>query len=227
MPNSKYKILKIRNYDWKKLFFELIVVFLGVTAGFLLNNWQLEKQDERLEEKYLNSFLEDVNANISDLESLIESDSVWLSLARPKLMEIKAGTITLDSATSTLRMIVNISKSGLQSGTYENITNSGSLNIIGDYNLRKQIVDYHDAISGVGFIEDYFYQYFGDFVMPFIFSNFSVLRGQFSNPRIIKDIQFQNVIAGYYSMIQQRKKAYEGLLEKSYQLQKSLEPPIE
>ncbi len=227
MSNTNNHILKIKNYDWRKLFFELLVVFLGVTAGFLLNNWQMEKQDERLEKKYINSFLEDVNTNITELRSLVESDSVWLSLAKPKLVEIQSGTITLDSAISSVKMIANISKSGLQTGTYENITNSGSLNIIRDYNLRKQIVEYYNTISGVGFIENYFYEYFSDFVMPFVFSNFSVLSGRFSDPQVIHSIQFQNVIAGYFSMVQQRKKAYEGLLEKSYLLLKSLEQAIE
>lgn len=48
MEKIKSKFPKIREYDWKKLFFELIVVFLGVTAGFLLNNWQLDKKDKQL-----------------------------------------------------------------------------------------------------------------------------------------------------------------------------------
>ncbi len=89
MVKSKNKIQKIRDYDWKKLFFELIVVFLGVKAGFLLNNWQLEKQDELLEKKYMNGFLQDVNTNITELKTAIKSDSLWLNRAKPKLMRIK------------------------------------------------------------------------------------------------------------------------------------------
>ncbi len=196
MVKSKNKIQKIRDYDWKKLFFELIVVFLGVTAGFLLNNWQLEKQDELLEKKYMNGFLQDVNTNIAELKTAIESDSLWLNRAKPKLMRIQKGTITVDSANSVIKLIIAISNAGTQTGTYEDITNSGNLNIIQDFNMKKQIVDYHVAIAGVEFIDDYFYQYFGDFVMPFIFSNFSVLIGKLDNPEVIKTIQFANVIAG-------------------------------
>ena len=222
MEKSKNKIQKIRDYDWKKLFLELVVVFLGVTAGFLLNNWQLEKQDERLEKKYMNGFLQDVNMNIAELKTAIESDSLWLSRAKPKLITIQKGTITVDSANSVIKQIIFISKVGIQTGTYEDITNSGNLNIISDYNLKKLIVDYHVAISGVEFIDDYFYKYFGDFVMPFIFSNFSVLEGILDNPAIIKQSQFANIIAGYYSMVQQRKSAYEGLLLKSNSLREDL-----
>ena len=222
MVTSKIKFQKIRNYDWKKLFFELVVVFLGVTAGFLLNNWRLDQQNEQLEKKYMNGFLEDVNTNITDLETAIESDSLWLNRTKPILATIQKGTITVDSANNVIKLIAEISKADIQSGTYEDITNSGNLNIISDYNLKKQIVDYHVAISGVEFIDNYFYQYFSDFVMPFIFSNFSVLNGTLDKPGIIKTNQFANVIAGYFSMVQQRKSAYEGLLEKSYSLRDEL-----
>jgi hypothetical protein len=135
---------------------------------------------------------------------------------------IQQGVITVDSANSVIKLIANIAKVDIQNGTYEDITNSGNLNIISDYNLKKQIVDYHVAISGVEFIDNYFYQYFSSFVMPFIFSNFSVLNGTLDKPGIIKTNQFANVIAGYFSMVQQRKTAYEGLLEKSYSLRDQL-----
>ncbi len=153
MEKSKNKIQKIRDYDWKKLFFELVVVFLGVTAGFLLNNRQLEKQDERLKIKYMNGFLQDVTTNITELKTSIESDSLWLNRVKPKLITIQKGTITVDSANAVIKQIISISKVGIQTGTYEDITNSGNLNIISDYNLKKQIVDYHVAISGVEFIQ--------------------------------------------------------------------------
>lgn len=41
MKKLSYKFLKPNNYNWQKLSLELIVVFLGVTAGFLLNNWRM------------------------------------------------------------------------------------------------------------------------------------------------------------------------------------------
>ena len=64
MQRSKIELPKMASYDWKKLFFELIVVFLGVTAGFLLNNWRIQKDAQSTEEKYLSGFHQDVVMNI-------------------------------------------------------------------------------------------------------------------------------------------------------------------
>ena len=223
MAHTKIKLQKIREYDWRKLFFELIVVFLGVTAGFLLNSWHLQKQDQKLEQKYISGFLQDVKTNSDELEKSISSDSLWLNQVLPQIELVKAGTITVDSANAILIKIASISKIEFQTSTYEDITNSGKLNIINDFEMRKKIVDYHVALSGVNFIDGYFYSYFSDFVMPFIFSNFSVLDGQLANFEAIKTTQFSNVIAGYISMVQQRKAAYEDVLEKSITLTAELE----
>jgi len=219
LSKQKSNSSKLDNIPWKKLFFELIVVFLGVTAGFLLNDWQLQSKDSLLEQKYKSDFLKEVNTNITILNSAIESDSLWLNDAEPKLLEIEKGTISIDSANSIIKQIIQISRVTLHTSTYENITNSGNFNLLEDYNLRKQIVDYHIAISGVGFIDDYFYQYFNNFVMPFVFKKFRVLKSELDNPTTIKTNQFENVITGYYSIVQQRKIAYEDLLQKSNELQ--------
>jgi ribosomal protein S17E len=223
MAKSTSKHQKKSHTNWKQLFFELIVVFLGVTAGFLLNNWQLAQQDQKLEQKYLNSFLEDVNSNITELEKSVDVDSLWLERVMPQLILLRDNSFEPDSAASLIKGIVQISRAGIQKGTYQAITNSGNLNIITNYALKKQIVDYHQAINSVEFIDDYFYQYFNDFVMPFVFTNFSVLKEKLTNPIVIKTVEFENVIAGYASMVQQRKDAYQDLLEKSYELKTELE----
>jgi len=222
MPNAE---IKSYAHDWKRLFLELLVVFLGVTAGFLLNSWQLERQDEDIANKYMDGFLHDVNANIVGFEEAIAEDSLWLIYTTPSLRSIQNGSVSVDSANVVLKQIVSISSLEFQTSTYEDITNSGKLNIISDYDLKKQIVDYHVTILGVGFIDDYFYDFFNDFSMPFIFSNFSVLNGRLAVPEIRNSIEFANVIAGYYSMVQQRQSAYQKLLDESHALKSYLKDP--
>ena len=79
MSAVKNTFHKIINYEWGKLFFELVVVFLGVTAGFVLNNFRMEQEEKKLEDKYLESFLQDVEFDIPALENAVRTDSVWLA----------------------------------------------------------------------------------------------------------------------------------------------------
>jgi len=222
MAAIKNTLHKIKNYEWGKLFFELIVVFLGVTGGFLLNNWRMEQEERVLEEKYLSSFLQDVNYDIPELENAIKTDSIWLAKAKPFLGTILNKNIKIDSAQIIIKMIVTISKIDAHSSTYEEISNSGNLNIISDFELKAQIVDYYLALGGVGFIDDYFHKYFSDFVMPFILTEYSVLTGEFNNENVINTVRFSNLVAGYYSLVQQRIDAYTSLLDDCYLLRDEL-----
>lgn len=65
---SKLKKVRLGEVNWTALLLEMVVVFLGVTAGFLLNSWQSERADRELEQKYIADFIDDVNGNIDDLE---------------------------------------------------------------------------------------------------------------------------------------------------------------
>ncbi len=65
------KTKSIKQKKWMHYLLELLVVFIGVTAGFLLNNWREDNAELNLEKKYLESFYADVTADAIDLDSLI------------------------------------------------------------------------------------------------------------------------------------------------------------
>ena len=96
--------------NWKKLFLELLVVFFGVTGGFLLNNWQISNQEAKLEQTYLIGFKEDAEKNRIELETSLKKDSLWIAKAKPLLKSCQEKNISLDSAKSIIKLIINISK---------------------------------------------------------------------------------------------------------------------
>jgi hypothetical protein len=59
--------------EWKNHFVELVVVFVGITLAFILNNWRESYKDKNLEKKYLASFYSDISTDINSLDSLISS----------------------------------------------------------------------------------------------------------------------------------------------------------
>lgn len=223
MKALRLKKIGLRQYNWGKLGLELLVVFLGVSSGFLLNNWRERQQEQQLEQKYISGFIEDVNDNIDQLQGLAASDSVWLNHAKINVIAINENSLTLDSAEAMVKKIVIINKMEPHEGTYEDMTNSGNLSIIQNFELKSKIVDYQIAIKGVRFVDDYFYKYFNDFVMPFVVSNFNVLSGHFEDENAYKNLEFTNAFVGYFSMVQQRQTVYKDLLVKSKDLNESLQ----
>lgn len=223
MKALRLKKIGLGQYNWGKLGLELLVVFLGVSSGFLLNNWRERQLEQEFEQKYIAGFIEDVNNNIDQLEGLTASDSVWLKQAKINVIAINDNSLTLDSAEAMVKKIVAINRMEPHEGTYEDMTNSGNLSIIKNFELKSKIVDYQIALKEVRFVDDYFYKYFNDFVMPFVISNFNVLSGHFEDENAYKNLEFTNAFVGYFSMVQQRQIVYKDLLVKSKYLSESLQ----
>ena len=114
---SKLKKFNIHNSNWQKLALELFVVFLGVTAGFILNGWREQRQEQVLEQKYLARFFNDVRQNIEDLEEFVSVDSAWIAHAEPILNLFKNNAIVQDSAVSAMKMMTTLSGVDLNTGT--------------------------------------------------------------------------------------------------------------
>lgn len=220
---KRIKIFKKHKYNLGKLSLELIVVFLGITAGFFLNNWKMQKQETLLEQKYLSGFLQNINDNIIQLEEEIASDSLWLIRANPILVSFENRTIIIDSAKVAINLINKITKLKTHIGTYEDIINSGNLNIMSDFEIKTQIINYHTNIKGVKLFEDFFYKYYSEIVTPFILSEYNYLNGDFNDIERIKRIKLPNIFTFYYTLINQKKDAYEELLNQSYSLKNEIQ----
>ena len=210
----------------RKWIMELMVVFLGVTAGFLLNSWREQKQERSLEQKYLIRFLEDINNNIADLERSIAADSLWKVRAEPILLSMKDRTLP-DTAKEPVRLMQKISRLDLQTTTYEDITNSGNLNLIRNFELKRELTRYQVSLEGIRFVEDSFYGYFNNFVMPFLLERYDLLGDSFIEKRTITTPQFSNIFAGYYSLVLQQETTYRQLLRKSMALRDLLTASLE
>jgi hypothetical protein len=215
-----------RRTDWKRYFLELLVVFLGVTMGFILNNWREDSSNADLKFKYLNSFLLDVDSNLVEVNDLIETDSLWLNRCRNYVLMMQADTFPKDSIIPLFSTLIQTSKSDFQSGTYTDILNSGNLHLIEDFELRTEITFYHESLTGVHFVEDYAYTFFSDFNMPYALEKFDFMNIEENYDEVLDDFYLRNIVVGYYSMIRQRSDMYRTFRRKSQHFQGVLHAEI-
>jgi hypothetical protein len=65
--------------EWTNHIIELVVVSIGITAAFALNNWNEGKKEKQQEKNYIANLLEETNFNINQIKKVIknaESDSI-------------------------------------------------------------------------------------------------------------------------------------------------------
>jgi hypothetical protein len=211
-----------RNVNWKHLTLELFVVFLGVTAGFILNNWRGNINDRRHEIQYLESFRDDVITNLESLSESIDADSLWKERATPLIRALQEDSFPADSAFGLMSMLSSYTQFQARTGTWEDITNSGNLNLIRDFELKRGVLDYHVQIESVAFIDEYFFEYFDRALNSYIMSQYSFAKNQLINPDVSNTLEFANVATVFYSLQGQRYNAYQELRAESDTLLHSL-----
>ena len=212
-----------KKIDWLNHSISLIVVFLGVTAGFILQNQKDNASDRDLEKKYISSFINDIDNNIEELKNLIENDSLWLGNNMYSAVYIMGDTLSYDSACSLIKSMVYFSEFSEQTDTYEDISGSGNLNLIKDFEMKNEIIAYHKSLKDYGFLERYSQEYYSTNFLPFIMNNFDLFTNIIIPKEIYKTVKFKNVVGGFISYTQQRIFAHKELLEESYNLKALLE----
>ena len=222
MKKSFVNFTKIGKINWANRLAELLVVFLGVSAGFILQNYKENLQDEKLEQYYIASFIDDANTNILSLRNQITKDSLWIENNSYAIKLILVDSLSYDSACSLVTKMVMFSEFSEQTNTYEDIISSGNLNLIKNYTVKKEIISYYKSLKDIEIIDVFFKDYFSDNLMPFVMHKYDLVNHKILPIDAYKSIEFINVYVGYYSYSQQRINTHKELLEQSINLRELL-----
>ena len=211
-----------RNLNWNKLLLELLVVFLGVTAGFVLNNSRANKDNKEIEEKYIQSFIQNIDSNNVRLSETIAEDTIWLDLVGETLSEYEDGEAPIDSIPMLMREVLSTSVISLNYNTYEDIKNSGHLHLIRNFEVKEKIVRYHKSIDNMEYVDGYYNTFFTDFILPFAMKNMDIFHAKLLTQDRKTYSSFFNHVGGYYTMRQQRTAVLEELFLEGKGLKKEL-----
>ena len=189
---------------WLKLMLELLVVFIGVSAGFLFDSFREDRSDRALETQYLESLYNNVQADSAEIRLMIQSDQDNMDISRQAVSHMQEGTFTLDSATAIFGVMATFNFLNLEDASYLSIVNSGNLGLIRDFTLREKIVYYYRNYDDMRFVEQVYYDYVTNYILPYVTTNLDFLKGEFVNEFRVDDIEFRNMASGYYVLSSQK-----------------------
>lgn len=194
--------------DWKNHFIGLLVVVIGITVAFMLENWRQERASSELEQKYLISFKDDLHYDSNKLDSTISAVQNKIYLLRSVISEMSSGEIKQARAEEVITDMLSNHSFVPKQATYESIKNSGGMNIISDYEIKEAIVSYYSLNDELRLKEQVFFDYLQNFVLPFVYKNVEFLSGRIVNRSAINSFEFNNIVAGYYGLTEQNFQAY-------------------
>ena len=136
--------------NWKEYITEFIMLFAAVTLGFLAENLREAKVEKERADELLISFINDVEYNVSYLDSLIKIDkralyktdtAAYYIITTKHQIELQR---VYDNLLDNTRFLSN-------NDTYEQMKNSGSLRYIKDTILLHKMIEYSKEIKATEF----------------------------------------------------------------------------
>ena len=135
-----------REGRWKRLTAEAVAIFLGVTAGFLADDYRDYLNDREREVELLTQLIEDLRLDSADITPILQP-----SLAREETMvwlnsELDRGAISADSLRARFTALADPLYITYEPAafTYSALKATGDLNLIRDRALRDTIVYYFE-----------------------------------------------------------------------------------
>jgi hypothetical protein len=214
---------KKRKKGWLWLGLELIVVFIGVTAGFLFDNFREDQANRRLEQKYLESFYNNLRADSSEIQRMILNSRNNIDISGRTVASMQAGTLTSDSALITFSVMATYNNLNLENATYESVVNSGNLGILRDFDIQEKIVYYYGMHDDMRYVEEVYNDYITNYIVPFGSRNLDFITGEFIDQFSVNDIAFRNITSGYYVLVTQKMELVHTLDSLNKDLMKTLE----
>ncbi len=204
MAKNKENYMQSSRSHWLKLSLELIAVFVGITAGFFVNNYQQKKSEQKLEVKYLESFHKNLVVDSLEIKSHIEEDQNNLDISKRAVLTMMEGKLHNDTALVLMSVIATFNNLNMQNSTYESIVNSGNLGLIRDFELREELVNYYRYQSAIRDVEQVYNDYITDYVIPLFFNSVDMLTGTLAEDFRTESMEFKNITAGYYMLVLQK-----------------------
>jgi putative acetyltransferase len=189
-------------FKWRDLFvnkvFDLMIVIVGVSVAFQLNNLKLEKDQVALERFYYESLIVDIDQDIEDINKIVTSMIKDQRLAKLYADNIENEQFMLDSAgTVFLNLMALETFSGNQS-TYLTLVSGNGLSSLGDREIRRQITDYYSLYDYI----DRFEKVHTELIFKFLFflsPHFDLASQKIVDPTIIRNIETKNFV-GVFSL---------------------------
>ncbi|MFA8434276.1 MAG: DUF6090 family protein [Marinifilaceae bacterium] len=200
--------------DWRSKLLDLLIVIIGITVAFKLNNWNESRKIINEEKAYASSFYNENRINQEKLVAVLDfSKSTKKDIDTLKTI-LLSKNYSDDRIQSLIGSMMAMTDFSPITTTMENITASGEFDVITDIELRKNIISTYNSFKTTTTHEILVSEYVNQYITPFFFQNirfsdFSSLHTDFT-----KDPMLENIVFGYDILLSQLISGYKENLEK-------------
>jgi hypothetical protein len=178
---------------------DFLIVVVGVTIAFQLNNLKQGSDQKSLEHFYIESFVIDLDNDVKGINHILSelrSDSM---LTNRCLSGHISKIISLDTLSLTVVSILSFETFNYRNdNTYTTLMNSHGLNVVNSKLIRNLISEYYKCYKSIDRFEYVYTEFLLNDFHPYFSSNVDYASGKITNSAILKDARTNNrlLIAG-------------------------------
>lgn len=208
--------------DWSSKIIDFLIVIVGITIAFQLNNWNESRKSDLKERNYIESFHNENAANEASLIHALNFSVTNKSNIDTLIQIIQSKNYTDKRINTLLPSMLQISNYNLSTTTMENIKASGEFELINDINLRKEIIDIYKTHNTTLKFEGLLLDHINNYVIPFYFENIRFADSGPLDENLINTPLFENIVFGYNVLLNQQIEGYRDNLGKIKSLTEKL-----
>jgi hypothetical protein len=144
---------------WPEYLVEIIVIILGITISFSLDEWKEQNRKKELEQVYLKSLHSDLTQDIRNLKRTIEETQLVIQQAQMLLTlaeQSPKSDSTLISPARFFTAIKDIIRRPLfiaHDATFSDLKSSGNMQLLADFPLKNALFGYYLDYESIKLIE--------------------------------------------------------------------------
>ncbi len=215
-----------RNF-WKSLLtnkgFDLLVIVVGISLAFAVNNWFMAKDEREEENFYITSLAKDLDKDIVRLtSSLAELKDDYETLVS-YVEEFGRESVVGDSLASVVVAILSVDSFEGDNHTYLSMLSSNKISAISDPELRRKLADYYHFYKTIERFEDTYSNSLLDMNSYFSPAINYTMRS-IVNRSVLSSVQTKNNLLLATSHLEDGIERYQEALVLAQALRKSLQP---
>lgn len=214
-----------RKYNWLNHILNFLAVILGVYLAFYINERANIKQDRKESIILMNSLVADLSEDIKTYEKY----QIPLNIQHLENVDRLSSQLLSDNIEgikNQIPTIFQVENFTPTTSTYSSMKSSGKLRLIEDLALQKMLVNYYDGLVIESIRKgEYQVDYFTSEIISWLTYNVDLVEMEILNKNEL--IILKNKLYIYGSLIDQKVKSYEMIVEDSNKLKLRIESILE
>lgn len=197
----------MKKINWRYALGELLIVIIGISIAFALNNWAEKIRDEDEGKAYLQSLEHDLDHDLKQLDSnLVEVDK-RIDFLRSLTPHLFANIPGRDSMAMHLFKMVDPVTFRPMEATIQSLKFSGDLKLITDLDLKNQVMEHYSVYDEVEMEFDRQVSFVKEYLAPYFMQNIDYSKlSRGGGLEFLDDPYFRNLVFSLMGVYQIERK---------------------